>query len=287
MKRIALTFTLLILAFASTKAVAQTPDIVTTKNVVYESWDGASLLMDVDMPTNQGPGPFPAIICIHGGGWTTGGRGAVEGSKEASRGYVIVRIDYRLADTWRFPENVRDVKVAVRFVKKNADFFHIDPTRIGLFGYSAGAQLASLAGVSFGDAYLETAKGNHDFDSSVKSIVAVSGPTDLAQVEDHAPAQCAPIDTDDPNSIYYNLFGVPLSTIPETVQLANPVNYLSADDPPIFLVHGAEDCVVPYYQSQLLFDAYQAQGLDATLYTLSPKGHTVSIYSQAALITAL
>jgi acetyl esterase/lipase len=277
----------LLLALASERATAQTPTYETIQKIVYQSWDGTSLLMDVDIPKNQGAGPFPAIIVIHGGGWYTGSRTGVEGTNEARRGYVIVRIDYRLAGTWKFPEAVRDVKCAIRFVKKNAARYKIDPNRIGLMGNSSGGHLAVLAGVSFGDSYLEGIRGYFDVDSSVKAIVAISPPTDMSQIRDHPSQGCAPIDTDSLSTFFAQFIGAPLSTMPFQVQRANPIKYVNAGDPPLFLVHGDVDCVVPLNQSELLANAYKARGLDITFYIYHPKGHNISIYSRIGLIEAI
>ncbi len=287
MKRTIQMLTLTVLMLASMKTEAQTPSYKTLTNIAYQSWDGTTLLMDIDIPVNQGPGPFPAIICIHGGGWTTGGRNGVDGRKEALRGYVIVRPDYRLADSWYFPEHARDIKVAIRFIKKRATAYRIDKSRIGLFGYSAGAHLATLVGTSYGDSYLEGTKGYFDVDSRVQSIAAVAPATDLSQLEGHFPSNCQETDTDAETSVFHNLFGVPPSTVPDLVRLANPVSYLTPDDPPLFLAHGTEDCVIPFRQSELLYEAYRDRGLDATLFPLSAKGHNISIYGQNTLINSL
>jgi acetyl esterase/lipase len=277
----------LLMALASDRAEAQSPAYETIKNIVYESWDGTSLLMDVDIPKNQGPGPFPAIVAIHGGGWYTGSRTGVEGSREAGRGYVIVRIDYRLSGTWKFPEAIRDVKCAIRFIKKHAASYKIDPNRIGIMGNSAGGHLAVLAGVSFGDSYLEGVRGYFDVDSSVKAIVAISPPTDMSQIYNHPSQGCEPIDTNSVFTIFGQYFGAPLSTIPFQVGRANPIKYVNAGDPPLFLVHGNLDCVVPFNQSELLANAYRAKGLDFTFYIYYQKGHTISMYSRTGLIAAI
>lgn len=282
-----ITLAALLIALATDRAEAQSPTYETIQNVVYHSWDGTSLLMDLDIPKNQGAGPFPAIVVIHGGGWYTGGRAGAEGKVEARRGYVIVRIDYRLSGTWKFPAAVRDVKCAIRFIKKRAASYKIDPNRVGLMGNSAGGHLAALAGVSFGDSYLEGVRGHFDVDSSVKAIVAISPPTDMSQIREHPSTGCAPIDTDSPTTFYARFFGAPLRTVQDEVQRANPVRYVNAGDPPLFLAHGDVDCVVPFNQSELLASAYRANELNLTFYTYQQKGHNISIYSRPELIASI
>ena len=97
-----------------------TPGHITKHNVVYAMIDGTALLMDVDIPTNQGTGTFPLIVSIHGGGWYSGGRGGAPATKEALRGYVVARIEYRLSNSFKFPLAIYDCKVAVRYLRHNA-----------------------------------------------------------------------------------------------------------------------------------------------------------------------
>src|ERR1700738_2552880 len=108
---------------------------------------GVSLAGDLYLPA--GPGPFPSLVGVHGGGWQAGGRSTFQywGPYPAERGYALFAVSYRLAKKGHkmFPQAVQDVLAGVQFVRGNADGFRIDPERIGLFGASAGAHLASLA----------------------------------------------------------------------------------------------------------------------------------------------
>ena len=97
----------------------------------------------------RAPGRFPALIGVHGGGWQAGARNAFQywGPYLAERGYALFAISYRLAKKGQktFPQAVNDVLAAVQFVRGSAGQIKVDPERIGLFGASAGAHLASLA----------------------------------------------------------------------------------------------------------------------------------------------
>src|SRR5712675_938746 len=115
--------------------------------LTYATHDGVALQGDLYLP--KGAGPFPALVAVHGGGWQQGVRSAFQywGPHLAARGYALFAISYRLAKkgTKTFPQAVQDVVAAVRFVRANAAEYRIDANRLGLYGASAGAHLASLA----------------------------------------------------------------------------------------------------------------------------------------------
>src|ERR1700682_1788518 len=115
--------------------------------LTYATHDGVALQGDLYLP--KGAGPFSALVAVHGGGWQQGVRSAFQywGPYLAARGYAVFAISYRLAKkgTKTFPQAVHDVVAAVRFLRANAAEYRIDANRLGLYGASAGAHLASLA----------------------------------------------------------------------------------------------------------------------------------------------
>ena len=155
--------------------------------VAYANHDGVSLLGDLYLPA--GAGPFPALVAVHGGGWQAGARNAFQfwGPYLAERGYVLFAISYRLAKKGQkmFPQAVNDVLAAVQFVRGSAGQIKVDPERIGLFGASAGAHLASLAALGgasplFKGAYPQDA--HVAVSTKVKALVGVYGVYDLAEM---------------------------------------------------------------------------------------------------------
>ena len=155
--------------------------------VAYANHDGVSLLGDLYLPA--GAGPFPALVAVHGGGWQAGARNAFQfwGPYLAERGYVLFAISYRLAKKGHkmFPQAVNDVLAAVQFVRGSAGQIKVDPERIGLFGASAGAHLASLAALGgasplFKGAYPQDAHAG--VGTKVKALVGVYGVYDLAEM---------------------------------------------------------------------------------------------------------
>ena len=122
---------------------------VTVENgVEYANPDNQHLQVNLARP--KGDGPFPAIVCIHGGGFRAGTRDGYDGliRKFAERGYVALTVTYRLAPKYPFPAAVYDVKASVRWLRANAAKYHVDPERIGVTGGSAGGHLAQFLGVT-------------------------------------------------------------------------------------------------------------------------------------------
>src|SRR5437868_70407 len=129
------------------EAMPELQQIETRSGISYANHDGVALLGDLYLPA--GAGPAPAMVAVHGGGWQAGARSAFQfwGPYFAERGYALFAVSYRLAKKGErmFPQAVNDVLAAVQFLRAGAGQFNIDPERVGLFGASAGAHLASLA----------------------------------------------------------------------------------------------------------------------------------------------
>src|SRR5688500_2529015 len=113
-------------------------EIVVEDNLEYANPDGQRLQLNLARPA--GAGPFPAVLCIHGGGFRAGTRQGYDGliRKLAAHGYVAATASYRLAPKYQFPAAIHDVKAAVRFLRANAARYRINPERIGTTGGSAG-----------------------------------------------------------------------------------------------------------------------------------------------------
>jgi acetyl esterase/lipase len=131
------------------------PDTVTLeRDIGYANAGGVRLGMDVARP--KAPGPHPAVMLIHGGGFRRGSRQTCLplAVRLAERGYVAATVSYRLTPKFQFPSPVWDVKAAVRFLRANAKRFDLDPSRLGVTGSSAGGHLALMPGLTSGVASL-------------------------------------------------------------------------------------------------------------------------------------
>ncbi|HEY2135484.1 MAG TPA: alpha/beta fold hydrolase [Xanthobacteraceae bacterium] len=155
--------------------------------LTYATHDGVALQGDLYLP--KIPGPFPALVAVHGGGWQQGARSAFQyfGPYLAARGYALFAISYRLAKKGQkmYPQAVHDVVAAVQFLRHNAAEHRIDPNRLGLFGASAGGHLAALAALganagAFTNGYPGDAQAG--VSAKVKVLVGVYGVYDLMEM---------------------------------------------------------------------------------------------------------
>lgn len=229
----------------------------TAKDLAYASVSSAEKL---DLYVPAGNGPFPLIIYVHGGGWRIGDkslpvqRGIV--ARFLKEGYAIASLNYRLSGEAKFPAAVQDVKTAVRWLRAHAQEYDLDPNKFSAWGDSAGANLVSVLGTSCGAADLEGAElGNADQSSCVQAVVDFYGPTDLLQMDQEFSGTSCAANHNQANSGESQYIGGPIQQNKTAAEKANPITYITADDPPFFIEHGTADCTVPPQQSQLLHDA--------------------------------
>jgi acetyl esterase/lipase len=258
---------LALLLLAATTASAGT--FTTYEALEYARPGGVPLLLDLRVPDTAGP--HPVIIYLHSGAWITGDRTGGPALRQATRGYAVASIDYRLAPQHIWPAQVEDAKAAVRWLRANAARFQLDVNRIGIFGASAGGHIGSILGTSGGvDALEGLGHGNAQFSSRVKAVVDFYGPSDLLMIEEQK-LPCIPLDGNAPFMPPSLLMGCPIQQCKEKTATANPITYITPDDPPFLIVQGMLDCLVPYKQSVILHDALEAAGVDSRL-ILVPNG---------------
>jgi acetyl esterase/lipase len=232
------------------------------RDLVYKRVNGAVLALDLYHPQNVS-GLLPVIVCIHGGHFGAGRKERCPAVALVQDGYAVASIDYRLTSTAPFPAQIEDCKAAVRWLRANASSYHLDPDRIGVWGYSAGGHLAALLGTTGGVPELEGNGDNMQYSSQVQAVCDVAGPTDLLPLANLGPKRMSAIEA---------LLGGPLEKDEAKAVAASPIHYISKDDPPFLIVHGEADRVIPLEQSQRFYEALQKAGVNATLKIL-PVGH--------------
>ncbi len=240
-------------------------NVLLERNIVFARGGDTELRLDLAMP-NDKEGPFPAIVCIHGGGWVGGKRGDMAATIGvlAARGYVAITPDYRLAPGGRFPAPVEDCKAAVRWLRAHARAYKVDPNRIGATGWSAGAHLACMLGVTDRADGLEGTGGNPDESSRVQAVVSFFGPTDLTR----------PVFTKDAQeNNLVPLLGGTLMEQPEAYRRASPIRYVNKKAPPFLFLHGSEDPVVPLEQTREMAARLQQVGVSARVEVVAGEGH--------------
>lgn len=270
----------LIVLFAALCGVTQTsvagaqtlPDGVrVVRDIEYARTPQKTLLLDIYQPEASTMQPRPLIVWIHGGAWRAGNKDRCPAAPFVNDGYIVASISYRLSQEAIFPAQIHDSKAAIRWLRENAAKYHIDPERIGVWGSSAGGHLVALLGTSGGVAELEgDVGGNADQSSRVQAVVDFFGPTDFLQMDAHSIGKLVHDAPDSPES---QLVGGPIQQNPEKVRAANPITYVSKDDPPMLIVHGDEDASVPHHQSELLYAALQQAGVESEFYTVKGGKH--------------
>jgi len=219
-------------------------------DVVFGRGGDRQLHALIETPAH-GSGPFPAIIWIHGGGWHTGTYRVGMVGKIAQHGYFAASIEYRLDDEAKWPAQIEDCKCAVRWLRANAATYNIDPNRIGVWGGSAGGHLAACLGTMADVKEFEGDGGWPGVSSAVEAVVDYYGPTDFTDPDAGVYSQKA-------ISLAQNLFGKPHDADPALWKSASPAACAKAGDPPVLIVHGEADSLVPVRQAQF-FDAALAK----------------------------
>ena len=215
---------------------------------------------------------FPLILFIQGSAWFEQniGNELAQLSHFARRGFVIAIVEYRPSTTAPFPAQIKDTKSALRFMKKNAAIYHANPESIVLWGDSSVGHTAVMTGVSL---EIETMDDESPTSApiSVKAVIAYYGPTDISKMCEE-PSTMDHIGPNSPEGMLIG--GVNVLENLEKVAPTVPMNYLSKDKkiPPILILHGNKDRLVPFGQSVLLFEAlkqankvvkfYQVKGAD-------------------------
>ena len=248
---------LLALLFATTAFAA---DTIRTEHDVDYLGGGRKEKADLYLPANPQPGQkFPAVVIIHGGGWSGGEKRAAReiniGTTLALNGYVGMSIDYVLANsehpgpTW--PQNLHDCKTAVRWLRANAERLQVDPAHIGVIGGSAGGHLAAMVGLTGGEL-----DPPGDGDTRVQCAVDLYGPVLWFEQRD------------------LTMFRKTRAEAPELYKQADPRSHIDKSDPPLLILHGTADKTVPVADSEALAAAMKAAGAAHQLEIIPDAPHT-------------
>jgi acetyl esterase/lipase len=232
-----------------TPAVRRVPDVVYGEVLGYRP-------LELDLYLPESSGPLPVIMHVHGGGWRRGSRrdplpalGPDFYSRLATQGFAVAAVDYRLSAEARYPAALDDVRTAVGWVQDNAASYGFDAGRVFLWGDSSGGHLALLAGLT---------------SAKVQGVVAWFPVTDLAGLPGDL-TDAGGVPDLGPDSREAQFLGAPAQSVPGRAREASPVTHASADAPPILLMHGAADDMVPAAQSVRLAEALAQTGAEVEL----------------------
>lgn len=268
--------------------------------VVYSEPTGyRSLTLDLYLPPSslRTPAGFPLVLYIHGGGWLAGNaRRSVPFvdfpgvlASLSSRGYVVASIEYRLSGEAKFPAQVEDVKASIRWLRLHASNYDIDSSRFMTWGVSAGGYLSGLVAVNCNKSELNQEIGERNsipdakaapipssnFSDCVQGAVSWYGIFDFATIATQAQQDKA-LSREDPLAPEWQLLGCFGNSKCDRGQIAaaSPVTYVNRNDPPMLLIAGSEDTLVPYQQTAEMAAKLKAAGAPVELIVLPGLNHS-------------
>ncbi|MDG4788019.1 alpha/beta hydrolase [Micromonospora sp. WMMD1102] len=258
--------------------------VVVHRELLYRTVPGfRPLALDLHVP--EGVTDPPLVVYVHGGAFREGHRAWLPPVLADAdifdwlprQGFAVASVDYRLSGEALWPACVDDVLAALHWLRDSVAGFGVDPTRVAVWGESAGGYLAVMAGLvtadlarpdSPGPLASPPARGRGGPDGEaetapaapVRGIVDWYGPTDFATMA----AQGAPW-TDEPDSPESQLLGAPVQSVPELARRASPCTWVTAASPPLLVMHGTADQLVPFGQARQLARAYSDAGAHVEL----------------------
>lgn len=246
--------------------------VVAHRNLPYVPNGHERQKLDLYIP-EQADGPVPIIVWIHGGGWAAGDKNNCPplSNGYTQRGYAAASLDYRLSGDAIFPAQIEDCKAAIRWLRAHAKKYNLDPTRIGVWGSSAGGHLVALLGTTSETREFDVGV-NLEQSSAVQAVSDFYGPTDILQMDAHA-LPGARLKHDPANSPESRLIGGAIQENKDKAGRVNPINYLTKNAAPFLIVHGDKDPLVPHHQSELLFAALKKAGVPVRFHTIKGAEH--------------
>ncbi|MBL3556290.1 MULTISPECIES: alpha/beta hydrolase [Marinobacter] len=219
--------------------------------------------LQADLYLPESSQPLPTVLLVHGGGWERRSRADMAWIAEslASRGFAVMNIDYRFAPDHTFPAQLYDLQVAMNWLDKEADNYHLDRDAISAFGFSSGAHLVSLMAL--------VAESRHPLNQPyggkhARPVAVVAGglPGDLR--------------TFGSGKLLRQFLGGEQENMPGVYQAASPITHITAGAPPFFLFHGAQDMLVPASQAKEFRARLTDHGVENELYLMYLRGHVTS-----------
>jgi acetyl esterase/lipase len=231
----------------------------------------------LDLYLPSGAKPWPVVIWTSGSAWMAdtgkGGAGALA-LRLNPAGYAVAGVSIRSSSQVQFPGQLHDIKAAVRWLRTNATRYNLDANRIAIMGDSSGGWTAAMAALTGDAPELEGSVGISGVSSAVQAAVAFYPPTDFLAMDAWALGRCEGQRCHDSEaSPESRLVGCAIQTCPDKAQAANPVRYVTAADPPVMILHGNSDPLVPHSQGERLYMALNKACLDAVFISLPKAPH--------------
>jgi triacylglycerol lipase len=233
------------------------------RDAVYRRVGGEKLTVDIFRPVNDEV--RPAVLMIHGGAWSSGDKWHMhDHARElAQEGFVAITINYRLAPQHKINEQIDDCRVALEWVGKSAEKYRIDPKRIALWGYSAGAHLACMLATQ------PDAKS-----PPVIAVVAGGAPCDFLNIPEDS-------------QVLSLVMGGTRKELPDLYRNVSPLNFVNSQCPPTFFYHGSTDIIVPPATSRRMHEALQGNNVETEYFVIEGKGHLTTFLDGTARRSAI
>ncbi len=272
---------------AKSKPVIELPAGITWDfDVPYIAGGDPAQRLDIYYPSQKPIGRLPLIVHIHGGGWMGGSKYPCDVRRMTTQGYVVASIEYRFSQVAKFPAQIQDCQAAIRWLRANADRYHIDPEKVGVIGGSAGGHLSALVGVTGGKKAFDAIGGNEDRSDAVQCVCDVFGPKNFASVMEQAESDKNVKNIfkfNTPGDPYSELIGANLSDKAKTSSVS-PITYVDRNSPPILMLHGTHDALVPFAQSEEFEDAMKKNGAPVWLQKFPGGGHGGGVFGKPEVI---
>jgi len=206
--------------------------------------------------------PTPVVLHIHGGGWNHGTKESQTGfSSYFKAGFAVVNVEYRLVQIATAPAAIEDIRTALHYIKEYSKKLNINPDKIVIEGGSSGAHLALMGGLLENNRIFDT-NCSVELDMKVAAIISNYAPSDLPSLLTNSTLT---------NSLTKWLGDK--ANNPEFVASVSPLTYIKKSSPPVFIVHGNADRIVPYSQSVELQKKLNDFGVYNEFITVDGGGH--------------
>lgn len=240
------------------------PDVEVIRNLRYND-TGSRGLLDVYRPAGGADGA-PVLLQVHGGGWTIGEKeqqGLLIMNRMAAQGWVCVAINYRLSPTAKWPAHIVDVKKAIAWIRDNIADYGGNPDFLAITGGSAGGHLSALAALTPNEP--EFQPGFEQADTEVQAAVPFYGVYDMAGES----SRKARLMRD--SFLAKRVFDADPRSDIEVFRAASPLNRVTAEAPPFFVIHGAQDVLAPVGQARRLVDELRSTSKGPVAYLELPR----------------
>jgi acetyl esterase/lipase len=244
------------------------------RNISYITNPTPRQNFDLILPVKKSNEPFPLVVWIHGGAWLSGLKEWDNVKYLVRDGYAIASVDYRFSTDAPFPAQIEDCNTALNFILAHATNYGVSSTHFVVGGGSAGGHLALLLGLARNER-------NFNADPSIKPLAILDffGPTDFNKMKNDLEEIHSEKGIELFNDAVPKLMGSPVEQAADKMKSASPMIYVNKTNPPVLILQGGKDDLVPAVQSRRLQEAFDQAGVKNELIFLDDAGHDGGAFS--------